>query len=248
MNDIVSSFCIFAFKTYYMELFFDPLFTGEGMLCESESKHCINVLRHKLGDEITIANGKGDYFTGRIISAHPKRCEIENISTQTHSESAYKLHLAVAPTKSIDRFEWLIEKAMELGISEITPLLCDHSERKKIRTDRIERIVIAAMKQSLKAYLPIINELTPFDQFIKTQQTENGFIAHCYDSKKTPLKNAYKKGTDSLLCIGPEGDFSESEVEKASQLGLIPVSLGSSRLRTETAGVIACHTIHLINE
>jgi len=231
-----------------MELFFDPQFTGEGILCEAESKHCINVLRHKLGDEITIANGQGYYYTGRIISAHPKRCEIENISSKRFDESSYKIHLAVAPTKSIDRFEWLIEKAMELGISEITPLLCHHSERKKIRADRIERVVIAAMKQSLKAYLPIINELTPFDQFIKNKMPENSFIAHCYDTAKTPLKNACKTQTNTLICIGPEGDFSETEVQKGTEAGLTPVSLGNSRLRTETAGVIACHTIHLINE
>ena len=231
-----------------MELFFDPQFTGKGLLCEPESKHCINVLRHKLGDEITIANGKGYYYTGRIISAHPKRCEIENISSKKYDESNYKIHLAVAPTKSIDRFEWLIEKAMELGISEITPLLCHHSERKKIRTDRIERVVIAAMKQSLKAYLPTINELTPFDKFVKNNKTKNCFIAHCYNSKKTPLKQAYKVNTDTILCIGPEGDFSEAEVKAATESGFTPVSLGMSRLRTETAGVIACHTIHLLNE
>ncbi len=231
-----------------MELFFDPQFTGEGLLCESESKHCINVLRHKIGDEITIANGKGYYYKGRIISAHPKRCEIENISLQRYEESPYKIHLAVAPTKSIDRFEWMIEKAIELGVNEITPLLCHHSERKKIRTDRIEKVVIAAMKQSLKAYMPIINELTPFKQFIKENKTTNSFIAHCYNSEKIPLKQAYPSKSDTLLYIGPEGDFSETEVESAIKAGITPVSLGSSRLRTETAGIIACHTIHLLNE
>ena len=231
-----------------MELFYDPQFTGEGLLCESESKHCINVLRHKTGDEITIADGRGYYHTGRIITAHPKRCEIKNIRSQKHEESPCKVHLAVAPTKNIDRFEWLIEKAMELGINEITPLLCHHSERKKIRTDRIERIVIAAMKQSVKAYLPLIHELMPFEQFIKEYKTANAFIAHCRNSKRTPLKQVYQTKTDALLCIGPEGDFSEAEAESAIKAGMIPVSLGSSRLRTETAGLIACHTIHLLNE
>ncbi|MCU4157391.1 16S rRNA (uracil(1498)-N(3))-methyltransferase [Carboxylicivirga sp. A043] len=230
-----------------MELFFDPSFNGQGILNESESKHCINVLRHKAGDTITVADGKGHYYKCKIINAHPKKCDLSLIDKQTFPKAKFGIHMAVAPTKSIDRFEWMIEKAMELGISEITPLLCDHSERKKVRTDRIERIVVAAMKQSLKAYLPIINELTPFDKFIQ-KNTSNGYIAHCYDINKSPLKKAYTTGSDCTLCIGPEGDFSLEEVEMATKAGFKPVSLGNSRLRTETAGVVACHTIHLLND
>jgi len=229
-----------------MELFFDPEFKGEGLLNEAESKHCINVLRHKVGDCITIANGKGQYYKCEITVAHPKKCQLKLIEKQEFPPNKFNIHLAVAPTKSTDRFEWLIEKAMELGVSEITPLLCQHSERKKVRTDRIERVVVAAMKQSLKAHLPKINELTPFDQFLSNNA--NGYIAHCYNTPKTPLKMAYTKGEDCILCIGPEGDFSEDEVHNASNNGFTPVSLGLSRLRTETAGVVACHTIHLINE
>ncbi len=231
-----------------MEVFFDPAFEGNGILNEAESKHCINVLRHKMGDTITVCNGKGQYYSCEIVNAHPKKCELKLIETKHFDKQNYRLHLAVAPTKSVDRFEWLIEKAMELGVDEITPLLCHHSERKKIRTDRIERVVIAAMKQSLKAYLPKINELTPFDKFIVSVQGANGFIAHCYDSAKQPLKQAYTQGDNCVLCIGPEGDFSEKEVELAIKANFQAVSLGNSRLRTETAGVIACHTIHLINE
>jgi 16S rRNA (uracil1498-N3)-methyltransferase len=230
-----------------MELFFDPEFTGQGILSESESKHCINVLRHKAGDIITVANGNGHYFKCEIINAHAKKCELSPIEKQAFPKPKFSIHMAVAPTKSIDRFEWMIEKAMELGITEITPLLCQHSERKKVRTDRIERVVVAAMKQSLKAYLPIINELTSFEDFVK-DNPDNGFIAHCYDSDKSPLKKAYPTGTDCTLCIGPEGDFSIEEVEMAVKTGFKPVSLGNSRLRTETAGVVACHTIHLLND
>ncbi|WP_439185647.1 16S rRNA (uracil(1498)-N(3))-methyltransferase [Carboxylicivirga taeanensis] len=231
-----------------MEVFFDPAFEGNGVLNEAESKHCINVLRHKSGDKITVANGKGQYYTCRIINPHPKKCELELVQAINYEPKPYAIHMAVAPTKSIDRFEWLIEKAMELGVDEITPLLCHHSERKKIRTDRIERVVIAAMKQSLKAYLPKINELTPFDTFIEQNAHSKGFIAHCYESEKLPLKTAYQNGTSCTLCIGPEGDFSEKEVEFAIKAGYQPVSLGNSRLRTETAGVVACHTIHLLND
>ncbi|MCG8579087.1 MAG: 16S rRNA (uracil(1498)-N(3))-methyltransferase [Bacteroidales bacterium] len=230
-----------------MELFFDPAFNGQGILSESESKHCINVLRHKVGDTITVADGKGHYYKCEIINAHPKKCELTLVEKQSFPESKFRIHMAVAPTKSIDRFEWMIEKAMELGISEITPLLCHHSERKKVRTDRIERVVVAAMKQSLKAHLPKINELTPFDEFI-TRKHSNGYIAHCYNSEKSPLKNIYTTESDCTLCIGPEGDFSIEEVELAEKAGFKPVSLGNSRLRTETAGVIACHTIHLLND
>ncbi|MBR8534609.1 16S rRNA (uracil(1498)-N(3))-methyltransferase [Carboxylicivirga sediminis] len=231
-----------------MELFFDPKFDGNGILNEVESKHCINVLRHKAGDKVTVANGKGQYYSCQIINPHPKRCELELINTENFPPRPYKIHLAVAPTKSIDRFEWMIEKAMELGVDEITPLLCQHSERKKIRTDRIERVVIAAMKQSLKAYLPKINELTPFDVFIKQLKDSKAYIAHCYESNKRPLKLAYQAQSNCILCIGPEGDFSEQEVEMAVNANFQPVSLGSSRLRTETAGVVACHTIHLLND
>lgn len=231
-----------------MELFFDPEFIGEGRLNETESKHCINVLRHKAGDTIVVANGKGKYFTCQILDAHPKKCELKQVETKTFPPHPFKIHLAVAPTKSNDRFEWMIEKAMELGIDEITPLLCQHSERKKVRTDRIERVVIAAMKQSLKAYMPKINELTPFETFLNHAHTSQGFIAHCHESDKTPLKQAYTVGTDCVLCIGPEGDFSENEVELATKTHFETISLGNSRLRTETAGVIACHTIHLLNE
>ncbi len=231
-----------------MELFYDPDFTGNGILNESESKHCINVLRHKEGDIITVANGKGQYFKCRIINPHHKKCELEKIEVQNHDKPSFGLHLAVAPTKNIDRFEWMVEKAMELGVTEITPLLCQHSERKKLRIDRVERIIVAAMKQSLKAYMPVINDLTPFDQFMTQHASAHTYIAHCYDSDKQPLKNAYSEATDAILCIGPEGDFAEQEVAQAVQNGCQPVSLGNSRLRTETAGVIACHTIHLINE
>lgn len=231
-----------------MELFFDPQFTGNGQLCETESKHCINVLRHKLDDIITVTNGKGSFYKCKIIDAHPKRCQLELIAETKESQRSFRLHMAVAPTKSSDRFEWFLEKAVELGVDEITPLLCHHSERRKVRPERIEKVVVAAMKQSLKATLPKINELTPFNKFIGQANNYTSFIAHCYNSAKSPLKKSYQPGTDALLCIGPEGDFSEQEVSDAINAGFTAISLGESRLRTETAGVIACHTIHLLND
>ncbi len=243
-----SSIITFVEITISMELFYDPDFNGSGNLCETESKHCINVLRHKVDDEITITNGKGKFFEGKIINAHPKRCEIELIKTINHQAPNYNLHLAVAPTKSMDRFEWLIEKAVELGVNKISPLLCHHSERKKIRIDRIERIAISAMKQSLKAFMPEINELTPFNSFIQSTDTQTTYLAHCYESEKKALKEAYQAHSNVTLCIGPEGDFSMDEVLKAKEIGCTMVSLGNSRLRTETAGLVACHTIHLIND
>ena len=231
-----------------MELFYDPQFAGTGRLNEAESKHCINVLRHKLDDIITVTNGKGSFFECQITSAHPKRCELNLLSHTTEKERPFKLHLAVAPTKSSDRLEWLLEKAVELGVDEITLLQCHHSERKKVRPERIEKVVIAAMKQSLKARLPKINPLTSFKTFIKETGDYHPFIAHCHASTKEPLKKCYAPNTNALVCIGPEGDFSEQEVADAMALGFTSVSLGDSRLRTETAGLIACHTIHLFND
>lgn len=238
-----------------MYLFYCPDIEKQQTLSEEESAHCVRVLRYSVGDEILITDGKGTTYTARITNPHPKHCDFEIISQEKQApHHDFHLHIAIAPTKNIERMEWAIEKCVEIGVDEITPLLCRFSERKQLRTDRLEKIILSAAKQSLTPYLPVLHELTPYDEFIKVQcnnvQCAKGqkFIAHCYKDEKRLLKDEIEKGRDVLVLIGPEGDFSEKEVADALALGFIPVSLGNSRLRTETAAVVACHTAVLLNE
>lgn len=239
-----------------MYLFYCPDIEMKQTLSEEESAHCVRVLRYSVGDEILITDGKGTTYTARITNPHPKHCDFEILSREKQEpHHAFHLHIAVAPTKNIERLEWAIEKCVEIGVNEITPLLCRFSERKQLRTDRLEKIILSAAKQSLTPYLPVLHELTPYDEFIKRQALSRNderlsqkFIAHCYKEDKRVLKDEIERGRDVLVLIGPEGDFSEQEVQDALALGFIPVSLGNSRLRTETAAVVACHTAVLINE
>ena len=252
-----------------MYLFYCPDIETRQTLSEEESGHCVRVLRYSIGDEILLTDGKGTTYTARITNPHPKHCDFEILSREKQEpHHAFHLHIAVAPTKNIERLEWAIEKCVEIGVDEITPLLCRFSERKQLRTDRLEKIILSA-KQSLTPYLPVLHELTPYDEFIKGQRTmdngqrtmdngqrtmDNGqstmeqkFIAHCYKEDKRVLKDEIERGRDVLVLIGPEGDFSEKEVSDALTSGFVPVSLGNSRLRTETAAVVACHTAVLVN-
>ena len=231
-----------------MYLFYTPDILTSHVLSEEESQHCVRVLRYTRGDEILLTDGKGNTYTARITNPHPKHCEFE-VLTQEKQQKAHNfyLHIAIAPTKNIERMEWMVEKCTEIGVDEITPLLCRFSERKQIRTDRLEKIVLSAAKQSLTPYLPKLNELTDYDTFVRQATEETKFIAHCYKEEKRDLKDEIKRGKSVLVLIGPEGDFSEQEVEEALALGFVPVSLGNSRLRTETAGVVACHTAVLMN-
>ena len=209
----------------------------------------MRVLRYTTGDEILLTDGKGTTYTARITNPHPKHCDFEIISSEKQEpHHAFHLHIAIAPTKNIERMEWAIEKCVEIGVDEITPLLCRFSERKQLRTDRLEKIILSAAKQSLTPYLPVLHELTPYDDFIKSQRQGQRFIAHCYNEDKRVLKDEIERGRDVLILIGPEGDFSEKEIADALSMGFIPVSLGDSRLRTETAAVVACHTAVLMNE
>lgn len=223
---------------------------GSLTLSEEESKHCVQVLRLGIGDELQVINGKGSIALAQIISAHPKRCELSILSTSLKKQADFILHLACAPTKNIDRYEWMLEKSTEIGIEKITPLICEHSERSIVKLERLQKVVVSALKQSLGAYLPILEEAVSFDTFIKSSANFNGqkFIAHCYPSDKKSLKQSYTKGKNALLLIGPEGDFSKTEVEVAIANGFVPVSLSEKRLRTETAGIVGVHTIRLINE
>ena len=237
-----------------MYLFYCPDIETKQTLSEEESAHCVRVLRYNAGDEILITDGKGTTYTARITNPHPKHCDFEIISSEKQQpHHNFHLHIAIAPTKNIERLEWAIEKCVEIGVDEITPLLCRFSERKQLRTDRLEKIILSAAKQSLTPYLPVLHELTPYEEFIRSQESgirseEQKFIAHCYKDDKRVLKDEIERCRDVLVLIGPEGDFSEQEVADALRLGFVPVSLGNSRLRTETAAVVACHTAILVNE
>ncbi len=233
-----------------MHIFYIPGIDGNEILMnEVESKHAIRVLRLNQGDKVKIADGAGNFYTAEITEPNPKKCKLSVIRIQKEYEKRpFYLHMAIAPTKNIDRFEWFLEKATEIGIDEITPLLCEHSERKVIKPERLEKILVSAMKQSVKAYLPKLNLMTGFDKFILQNRTGQKFIAHCHDAGLQHLKNKVSKENEVTILIGPEGDFSLTEVSSAKDAGFMEISLGKSRLRTETAGVAACHIVNLVNE
>jgi len=233
-----------------MNIFYTPDISGNlYTLEESESKHCVRVLRKEKGDKLILVDGGGGYYEAMITDPNPKHCSVQVVKAiQQFEKLNYSLHLAVAPTKNIDRYEWMIEKATEIGVDEITPLLCEHSERKQVNVERLQKIVVSAMKQSLKAYLPRLNNLTNFGTFLSQVQANNKFIAHCEEGEKEHLFHIAQPRKSVLVMIGPEGDFSVAEIEKALVMGYQGVSLGQSRLRTETAGVVACEVISLVNE
>lgn len=215
---------------------------------KEESKHITKVLRKKEGDILHITNGLGNLFKGEIVIASDTKCTVKINSFQKIAAPNFHLHLAVAPTKMNERYEWFLEKATEIGVQEITPIICEHSERKVIKTERFEKLLISAMKQSNQYYLPILNEPITLKDFLKQSFEGQKFIAHCEEEEKQLLKEKLKKDTDVLLLIGPEGDFSSKEITLASQNSFIPVSLGSTRLRTETAAIVACHSVVFTNE
>ncbi len=219
-------------------------------LTEEESKHCVRVLRMSEGAEFYISDGCGTMFKVAVIEADPKRCKVRIVEyTEEYEKRDYFLHMAVAPTKNMDRYEWFVEKAVEIGVDEITPLLCDHSERKTIKTERLEKIATSAVKQSLKAYMPRINDMTPFKQFVSSPFDGLKFIAHCEkDEERLLLKDLISGGEKVLILIGPEGDFSLEEINFARSKGFRYISLGKSRLRTETAAIAAVHSVAFINE
>jgi len=233
-----------------MHIFYTPDISGKTYtLDETESKHCIRVLRLSKGDEITLVDGRGGFFTAEIADPNPKRCAVNVVKSELNfGLRKFQVQVAIAPTKNIERLEWFLEKVTEIGIDRVTPLLCRHSERKEIKNDRLEKVMVSAMKQSLKAYLPKLVELTKFNEFIKQPFEGQKFIAHCEEQHRELLKNVMELSKNYLILIGPEGDFSPEEIELAIAFGFLPVSLGDSRLRTETAGVVACHTLNLLNE
>ena len=232
-----------------MHIFYSPNIAGNTyILPEEESKHCIRVLRLNTGDEITLIDGKGNLFTASIANPNPKRCEVivTDVKTEVGKRNFY-LHIAIAPTKSIERLEWFLEKATEIGIDEITPILCDRSERKVVNNDRLEKIIVSAVKQSIKAYVPKLNEMISLKQFLNQNIDGQKFIAHCNSWDLPTLKDNLQPNSKVTILIGPEGDFTPLEVEQCLKKGFQETSLGKSRLRTETAGIVACHTINLLN-
>ncbi len=241
-----------------MQLFYNPNIsvsdsyrnTKEVTFDKEESRHIVKVLRMKEGDTFKITNGKGTFFNAEIISANPKGCLVKILSEENQSPLPYKLHLVVAPTKLNDRYEWFLEKATEIGVSEITPIICDHSERKVIKAERYEKILQSAMKQSLKAFLPVLNPAVSLKDFIGNNNDTDSlrFIAHCEETDKKSLKSLLLPKKNITILIGPEGDFSSEEIDLAIKNGFNPVALGESRLRTETAAVVACHSVAFVNE
>lgn len=234
-----------------MQLFYNPNITETTVTFafdKEESKHIIKVLRKKDTDILHVTNGFGFLFKTEITLASDSKCTVKIISFEKEATPKFHLHLAVAPTKMNDRFEWFLEKATEIGIHEITPIICDHSERKVINNERFDKILLAAMKQSNKLYLPKLNDAITFKEYVKETRKGLKLIAHCEETDKKTLKSILKPNVDVTLLIGPEGDFSEKEITLAIENEFIAVTLGTSRLRTETAAIVACHSVVFINE
>ncbi len=215
---------------------------------KEESKHIIKVLRKKESDILFVTNGLGFLFKTEIALASDSKCTCNIISFEEQKPSNYHFHLVVAPTKMNERYEWFIEKATEIGIHEITPIICDHSERRIIKRDRFDKILLSAMKQSNQYYLPQFNDPIAFKDFVKKEITGQKYIAHCEELEKKSFKNTLIPNQNVTLLIGPEGDFSVKEIQSALQNKYIPVTLGDTRLRTETAAIVACHSVVFSNE
>ncbi|MBR5935669.1 MAG: 16S rRNA (uracil(1498)-N(3))-methyltransferase [Bacteroidaceae bacterium] len=232
-----------------MWLFYCPDIKTDMELPQEEAGHCLRVLRMKEGDALRIADGKGTFYNAVISAVQGKRCMV-HIESEERQEPLWNghLHIAMAPTKLMDRNEWFVEKAVEIGVDEITFIRTDHSERDVIKMERIEKIAVSAMKQSQKATLPVLNGMTGFRSFVERGFDGDRFIAHCEPGSKVLLQDAVVPGHDTLVLIGPEGDFSPSEIEMALKAGFKPISLGPSRLRTETAALVAVHIMNLAGQ
>jgi 16S rRNA (uracil1498-N3)-methyltransferase len=231
-----------------VNLFYQPLIPqGIHHLDEEESRHCIKVLRKRNGDFLRITDGKGAFYDAVITAADARQCAF-NIQHSEHEPArAFSIHIAISPTKNADRIEWFVEKAVEIGIDHITLLDCQHSERSHLKTERLKKVAISAMKQSIKATLPEVTGVTAFDDLVLQATAQQKFIAHVDATNPLHLKEAARRAASYLVLIGPEGDFSAAELAVAASHGFSKVSLGHSRLRTETAGMATCHILNLIN-
>ena len=234
-----------------MQLFYNPNIdeqTQSFFFDKEESKHIVKVLRKKDSDILYVTNGQGLLFETEITLASDNKCTVKINGIEKKARSNYRLHLAVAPTKMNDRYEWFLEKATEIGIHEITPILCDRSERKVINKDRLDKIVLSAMKQSNECFLPQLNEAVTFKEFLKKQNEGLQLIAHCEETDKKTLKSVLVRNQNITILIGPEGDFSEKEIALAIENNYVPITLGTTRLRTETAAIVASHSVAFFNE
>jgi 16S rRNA (uracil1498-N3)-methyltransferase len=217
-------------------------------LPKHETRHLTKVLRKKTGDQFHVTDGQGNLFEATLGLVTSNRCEIDLAFAKAEPPKSPQLHIAIAPTKMNERMEWFLEKATEIGISQITPIICERSERRKINPDRFEKIVVSAMQQSAQLWLPTINPAVSFNEFIAVKPSETTCIAHCMDGSEPYLKNLLTIGEGATILIGPEGDFTPAELQKALETGAQPVTLGKNRLRTETAGVYSCTLFNSINE
>ena len=232
-----------------MNTFFGLIQNNAAILNEEESLHCVKVLRHKVGDIIKVIDGNGTVAIGKIEAAHAKQCAVSLSSKITEPKNRnYYLHIAIAPTKNMERIEWFVEKAVEIGIDEITFLRCKNSERTVVKDDRIRKVAESALKQSKQAYLPVLNSLIDYNSFVKNALADVKLIAHCEEDNKQFISKFIKKETKTLVLIGPEGDFNKDEINLAQQLHFTAVALGHSRLRTETAGLYTCNAFAVINQ
>jgi 16S rRNA (uracil1498-N3)-methyltransferase len=232
-----------------MHIFYTPDINSNTLtLTEEESKHCIKVLRLETGSILHLIDGIGGFYDAIIEDPHPKRTKLKILNKiENFAKRNHYLHIAIAPTKNIERLEWFLEKATEIGIDEITPIICDRSERKEVKTERLIKVITSAVKQSIKAYHPKLNEPVRFSEFIASTTHSQKFIAHCMNGGKVTIKEQLINKGNYLVVIGPEGDFSFQEIETAISHNFIPISLGESRLRTETAGLQACFEINFLN-
>jgi len=235
-----------------MQLFYNPNLTETTehfTFDREESKHIVKVLRKQEGDILHVTNGLGYIFKAEIVIGMDTKCQVKIIAIEQQKPLHYKLHLVVAPTKMNDRYEWFLEKATEIGVTSITPIICDRSEKKFIKNDRFEKIIQSAAKQSLHSYFPILNEVVSLKDFIKSNEKRGTLlIAHCEETDKKSLKTMVQKGAEITLLIGPEGDFSEGEIKLAIENGYVQVTLGETRLRTETAAIVGCHSVAFVNQ
>lgn len=231
--------------------FYAPDILTSPVLPESDSQHCCRVLRMQNGDSVEVVDGRGGLYQCIIATAHSKHTQLE-IVRRIDLPEVWPMHItiAVAPTKHLDRMEWLVEKLVEIGVNKIVPVKCDRSERKEIKIERLQKIAISAMKQSLKAVLPEISEMTPLRQLIKSLPANTQkFVGYCDDTvQRRLLAREYAPAQNVIMLIGPEGDFSPDEIKMLIDAGFMPVTLGDNRLRTETAALVACDTFHIITQ
>ncbi len=234
-----------------MHIFYSSdIIDNKTVLSSEESAHCLRVLRLSKGDKVILIDGKGGMYETVITDPVSGACRLEITSVlPSPPERKHKVHIAIAPTKNMDRFEWFVEKSVEIGIDIITPLLCQRSERRVLKTDRLNKLIISTIKQAMVTKLPVLNELLPYDHFVKNIDSAKGnrFIAHCGETPRQQLKQVLSPQSDSVVLIGPEGDFTPEELQLAVENRFIPVSLGNNRLRTETAGVVVCTAISILN-